>query len=99
MSEGYSDAYEELGGHTSQIDPSQARAMYYAGLVSAEVRARVAAEIKREQDAAQHLINKAGAEAYRSAGIELDKARGVDTDSREYLVKQLISERNRARRF
>lgn len=97
MAERY-DAYADLGGHATALNEGQEQAMYNMGLASKEIRARVEARNTAKENAAQNVINKAGAAAYRSAGVENDKARGVDVTSTEYLLEQKIAERNRTRR-
>ena len=98
MSERY-DAYEELGGHSSEPNEGQEQAMYNMGLGSKEMRARVEARDSTAQNAMQYLVNKAGAALDRQAVVDSDKAKGVDTNSQEYQLKQIKEERARTRRF
>jgi hypothetical protein len=92
------DAYKDLGGSVSNLDSATERALYSQGLGSREMRLRVAEQLRQEQDAAQHLVNKTGAEAVRNAAIDADRNKGINTDSVEYRLKLIKEERSRTRR-
>lgn len=98
MTERY-DAYGDLGGHSSELNNDQAQTMRKLGLGSKEIYPRAEPRDSVVQDAAQYLVNLAGAALVRQAGVDSDKAKGIDTDSQEYHLKQLKEERARTRRF
>ena len=100
------DAYDDLGGRAPvELSVGSESAMYDAGLGNPDMRRRVEARRrgeavaqKAEQDAAQRIVNQAGATAIRAADVARDAANGVDINSTEYLLKQRIAERARTRR-
>lgn len=94
-----SNAYEELGGsQPSELTLAEKLALYRMNLGSRAMRAEVEAILREQKDTEQHTINLAGAAEYRDAGIKIDLAKGVDTNSQEYRLKQMKEARARTRR-
>jgi len=94
-----SEAYDELGGREpSVLTFPEKLALHRLNMASKAIHAEVEAVLREQKDTDQHAINLAGAEEFRNAGIKIDLAKGVDIESRDYLVKQRLDERRRARR-
>lgn len=59
------------------------------------MRREVARERRKAADAAQQVINRAGADGIRSEDIERDRAKGIDVDSSDYQAKLRLKELGR----